>query len=148
MAPWEHMPMILWCRGPGALCRSLWSRVLPSSLPHGSRTPWSSVGVLWALLICRALFLTLEEGMATHFSILAWIIPMDRGACQGCSPWGCEESDVTERLSTVHISHPSLWSWTSPENMAVPFAAFCHIRHMDPIRGFLCQLQVYACDSG
>ena len=24
----------------------------------------------------------LEEGMATHSSILAWIIPMDRGACQ------------------------------------------------------------------
>ena len=24
----------------------------------------------------------LEEGMATHFSILAWRIPMDRGACQ------------------------------------------------------------------
>ena len=23
----------------------------------------------------------LEEGMATHFSILAWRIPMDRGAC-------------------------------------------------------------------
>jgi len=24
----------------------------------------------------------LEEGMATHSSILAWRIPMDRGACQ------------------------------------------------------------------
>ena len=24
----------------------------------------------------------LEEGMATHFSILAWRIPMDRGACR------------------------------------------------------------------
>ena len=28
----------------------------------------------------------LEEGMATHSSILAWRIPMDRGALQGCSP--------------------------------------------------------------
>ena len=26
--------------------------------------------------------LLLEEGMATHFSILAWRIPMDRGTCQ------------------------------------------------------------------
>ena len=25
---------------------------------------------------------TLEEGMATHFSILAWRIPLDRGAWQ------------------------------------------------------------------
>ena len=28
----------------------------------------------------------LEEGMATHSSILAWRIPIDRGAWQGCSP--------------------------------------------------------------
>ena len=28
----------------------------------------------------------LEEGMATHCSILAWRIPMDRGAWQGYSP--------------------------------------------------------------
>ena len=75
----------------------------------------------------------LEEGMATHSSILAWRIPMDRGAwgttvhgitkeldmterqwhptpvllpgkshgqrsLVGCSPWGREESDTTERL--------------------------------------------------
>ena len=78
----------------------------------------------------------LEEGMATHSSISAWRIPMDRGAWQatglqrfghdwategegngtplqpvllpgksrgwrslvGCSPWGCKESDTTERL--------------------------------------------------
>ena len=31
----------------------------------------------------------LEEGMATHPSILAWRIPMDRGAWQEpYSPWG------------------------------------------------------------
>ena len=29
----------------------------------------------------------LEEGMATHSSILAWRIPMDRGAPVGYSPW-------------------------------------------------------------
>ena len=42
----------------------------------------------------------LEEGMATHSNILAWRIPMDRGACQGYSPWGRKELDMTERLST------------------------------------------------
>ena len=38
----------------------------------------------------------LEEGMATHSNILAWRIPMDRGAWQGYSPWGHKESDMTE----------------------------------------------------
>jgi len=30
----------------------------------------------------------LEKGMVTRFSILAWRIPMDRGAWGGYSPWG------------------------------------------------------------
>ena len=41
----------------------------------------------------------LEEGMATHSSILAWRIPMDRGAWGvggKYSPWGCKELDTTE----------------------------------------------------
>ena len=42
----------------------------------------------------------LEEGIASHSSILGWIVPMDRGALAGCSPWGRKESDMTERLST------------------------------------------------
>ena len=42
----------------------------------------------------------LEEGMAMHPSILAWRIPMDRRA-RWASPWGCKESDTTERLSTA-----------------------------------------------
>ena len=37
----------------------------------------------------------LEEGMATHSSILAWRIPMDRGACQAAVHEGHEELDVT-----------------------------------------------------
>ena len=36
-----------------------------------------------------------EEGMATHPTILARRIPMD-------SPWGCIESDTTERFNTAH----------------------------------------------
>ena len=39
----------------------------------------------------------LEEGMATHSSILAWRIPMDRGAWWA-TVHGAAESDVTEQL--------------------------------------------------
>ena len=37
----------------------------------------------------------LEEGMATHSSILAQRIPRTEGLV-GWSPWGCKESDMTE----------------------------------------------------
>ena len=47
----------------------------------------------------------LEEVMATHSSILAWRIAMDRGAWWAPVPgWGREESDTTERLSTAQQS--------------------------------------------
>ena len=42
----------------------------------------------------------LEEGMATHSSILAWRIPMDRGAWKATQSMGHKELDMTERLST------------------------------------------------
>ena len=47
----------------------------------------------------------LKEGMIIHSSILAWRIPMDRGAWWApvCySPWGCKELDMTEQQSTAH----------------------------------------------
>ena len=49
---------------------------------------------------------TLEEGMATHSSSLAWRIPVDRGqkSLMGYSPWVCKELDMTEQLSTS--THP------------------------------------------
>ena len=43
----------------------------------------------------------LEDGMATHSSILAWRIPMDGGAWQGM---GLQESDINEWLSTAQTS--------------------------------------------
>ena len=42
----------------------------------------------------------LEEGMATHSSILAWRIPMGRGAWWA-TVHGVAESQMTERLSTA-----------------------------------------------
>ena len=41
----------------------------------------------------------LEEGMATHSSILAWRIPWTEEPGGYC-PWGCQESDTTEQPST------------------------------------------------
>ena len=42
----------------------------------------------------------LEEGMATHYSILPWRILVDRGAWQVTVHGGRKESDSTQRLST------------------------------------------------
>ena len=62
----------------------------------------------------------LEEGMATHSSILAWRTQRQRSPV-GCSPWGCKELDM--RLSTyspiclisnytpVECQDFSIWIW-------------------------------------
>ena len=39
----------------------------------------------------------LEKEMASHSSILAWEISFQRSLA-GYSPWGCKESDMTERI--------------------------------------------------
>ena len=44
----------------------------------------------------------LEEGMATHSSILAWRIPMGSGVWWA-TVHGVAESDTTERLSTSTV---------------------------------------------
>ena len=44
----------------------------------------------------------LQEGMATHSSVLTWRIPMDRGAWQA-RVHQVSESDMTEQLSTAHM---------------------------------------------
>ena len=44
----------------------------------------------------------LEEGMATHSSVLAWRISMDRGTWGG-TVRGVAELDMTERLRTHNV---------------------------------------------
>ena len=48
----------------------------------------------------------LEGGMATHSSILAWRIPLNRRAWRP-TVRGVADSDMTERLSTAHGRFPS-----------------------------------------
>ena len=43
----------------------------------------------------------MEEGMAIHSRILAWRIPMDRGAWRARVHGVAKESDTTERLNTA-----------------------------------------------
>ena len=73
----------------------------------------------------------LEESMATHSSILAWRIVMDRGAWQ-TSLWGRKELDTTERLSTTTQPHPSRRCGFDPWVRKVPWR-----RTWQPIPVFL-----------
>ena len=57
----------------------------------------------------------LEEGMATHSSILTWRIPMDRGAWWVTVP-GVGESDMTEWLST---QAPPNWLNQKPKHAVI-----------------------------
>jgi len=46
----------------------------------------------------------LEEGMATHSSVLAWRIPWTEEPC-GLQSMGCKELDTTEHRSThTHVA--------------------------------------------
>ena len=52
----------------------------------------------WVQFLCWEELL--EKGMATHSNILAWRIPLHRGAWLATyNPWDGKESDMTEQLS-------------------------------------------------
>ena len=59
----------------------------------------------------RHLTLVAEKAMAPHSSTLAWKIH-GRRSLVGCSPWGREKSDTTERLHFFHF----LLSWIGERN--------------------------------
>ena len=44
----------------------------------------------------------LEKERETHSSILAWKSPWTEEPGRLYSPWGCKESDMTERLKHTH----------------------------------------------
>ena len=44
----------------------------------------------------------LEEGTATHSSILAWRVPWTQESGRLHSPWGCKEPDTTEVTQHIH----------------------------------------------
>ena len=50
---------------------------------------------------------TLEKGMVTHSSILAWKIRVQRSV-EGYSPWGPKELDTTEQLTLRTHPFPNL----------------------------------------
>ena len=59
----------------------------------------------------------LEEGMATHSSILAWRTPMDRGACQASPQRGRVRHDWTTKHSTAHVKifrHAGIYTYDTP----------------------------------
>ena len=92
----------------------------PGLIPGSGRSPGEEIGYplqySWASLVARTVKNlpamqktwvhplgwedSLEEGMATHSSILAWRIRQRSPV--GYSLRGCKESDTTEQLNTAH----------------------------------------------
>ena len=53
---------------------------------------------------------SLEKGMATHYNILAWRIPMDRGAQQATVHGATKSQTRLKQLSThTHVPHLRPW---------------------------------------
>ena len=55
-----------------------------------------NVGSLFFILTC---VVSIGKGNGNPLQYSCLENPMDGGALEGCSPWGLEESDMTERLN-------------------------------------------------
>ena len=67
---------------------------------------------------------TLEEGMATHSSILAWSIPMGRGAWQA-TVRGITKSQTRLSDSAQHRTHSLLFLFLNLFLAALGLSSFC-----------------------
>ena len=75
---WKHRLYVLWF-SLDSFSSSIWSFLfLYLGFPGGSDSNMPAMREIWFLSLCWED--PLEEDMATHSSILAWRIPMDRGA--------------------------------------------------------------------
>ena len=119
----------------------------PGSIPGSGRSPGEGIGYplqfSWASLEAQMVknppamweiwFWSLgwedplEEGMATHSTILAWRIPWTEEPC-GYSQWGHKELDTTEQLNTAQqtgcVTEP--WSMRNKQKWYVhlPYHSF------------------------
>ena len=59
---------------------------------------------------------SMEKGVTTHSSILAWRIPWTEES-GGYSPCGCKESDTIERLTDTH-THTG-WGWAGGRTLVI-----------------------------
>ena len=81
--------------------------------------------------------LTVGEGNGTPLQHSCLENPMDGGAWWGCSPWGREESDTTERLHFHTLekemaTHSSVLTWRIPgtgEPGELPSMGLHRVRH-------------------
>ena len=78
-----------------------------------------------------------KNGMATHSSILAWRIPLNRGAWRA-TVHGVQESDTTERLTHLCVMYivawSSIWIWI----ISSRFSTFLFEGLWKWCRGLLC----------
>ena len=77
----------------------------------------------------------LDKEMATHSSTLVWKIPWTESVV-GYSPWGCKESDMSERphfcmmiddLCHWAVLHVSIWKFLHLGNQILPRSHFKYL---------------------